>query len=432
MYSKISMIAVGVSKLRRDDMTAHGLLMVTFGGLAALFNYLFMLTMSIFLPGEQYGILLSLLSILTIITVFTQAITLATARFASKLKDQSNRRTIRYIWLMSFKKTMFISLGMCFVIAALSPFILGFLHVNNVFYLVVLFLAIFLIAVSSVNLGILQGLQRFLPMGFLQALQGFLRLGVALILVYLGLGVAGGVSAIPISFAVIVIISFLVIRKLGRTEGKEQEASFPGFGNYLWFSFVAIFSLTVLTNIDVVLARHYLDPGVAGNYAAISVLGKIVFFAPIGVSTAMFPKTAGFKSNADSRRVFFKAMFQAVLIAAAILLIYGLFPNLVSGLLFDSGNKYPSASSHVFMYGIAMALLAISFLLVNYLLSISKTKFVYFLIGVMSLQLILIALFHSDISQMVNIMLICGICTLGLLIPFCVVALRPAKSKSNS
>ena len=43
-----------------------------------------------------------------------------------------------------------------------------------------------------------------------------------------------------------------------------------------------VFSLglfAILTQMDVILVKHYLPPEMAGNYAAVFTLGKIIFFS---------------------------------------------------------------------------------------------------------------------------------------------------------
>ena len=65
-----------------------------------------------------------------------------------------------------------------------------------------------------------------------------------------------------------------------------------------------------------------------------------------------------------------------------------------------------------------MGLFAVSFLLLNYLLSLNQTKIAYFFLGAMPLELVLIAFFHSGIAQIVNMMLISGAFCLTLTLLF--------------
>lgn len=78
-------------------MTKHSLIMVTFSILAGFFNYLYQLSMGILLTAEQYGILLSLTSFLVIILVFSQSITIAIAKFTSKLKAEGRMGGVNYL-----------------------------------------------------------------------------------------------------------------------------------------------------------------------------------------------------------------------------------------------------------------------------------------------------------------------------------------------
>ena len=246
-------------------------------------------------------------------------------------------------------------------------------------------------------------------------LLSFLTVAVGALLVYLGFGVEGGLAAFPLAYVVVLLLSFFFLRNLSRA-GNERVA-ITGLGSYTGLTLLAILAITMLTNVDVVLAKHYLSTTDAGNYSAISVLGRVALYAPLGVATAMFPKTSElFERGGDYRRVFLKAMLIALLIAGGVVLVYGLFPQFITQFLF--GNKYPLATPYLLTYGLAMALFALSFVTMRYFLSINQTKVAYSLLGAMLLQLALIALFHSSIAQLVNIMLICSIVCIISMLPF--------------
>ena len=390
-------------------------MMVTFGILGGFSNYLYQLSMGILLSPEQYGILFSLTSLLVIMLVFSQTITIAIAKFTSKLKAEGRLGGINYLWHLSLKRILLIGIAAFALLVALSPLISQFLNINNLLYPFILFSAMLVVLVLSVNWGAMQGLQRFLPLGSSQALASFLKVVLGALLVYLGLGIYGGLAAIPISFAVVLPLTFFLLRNLSRS-GNERVPVI-GLHSYAGLALIAIFSITMLTNVDVILARHYLSATDAGNYSAISVLGRIAFYAPIGVAAAMFPKTSAlFESGGDYRGLFLEAMLLTVFIAGSVVLVYGLFPQPVTQFLF--GGKYPLVAPDLFTYGLAMALFALSFVFMNYFLSLNQTKVAYSLLGVMLLQLILIALFHSSIVQLVNIMLICSILSIVSLLPF--------------
>lgn len=80
-----------------------------------------------------------------------------------------------------------------------------------------------------------------------------------------------------------------------------------------------LLGLFLLANVDVLLARHYLDRAAAGRYALGAVVAKIAFWAPQFVVTVVFPRLVG---AADPRR----------LVGGSALLIAG-FGGLLAGVL---------------------------------------------------------------------------------------------------
>lgn len=409
MLSKLTLLK---DRVIADDVTRDSAIMTAFTLLAGLFNYLYQLSMGILLPAEQYGILFSLTSLLLIIMVFSQTITIALAKFSSTFKAEGRLGGVNYLWRFSLKRTFLIGIVTFALLAGLSPLISRFLNIDNLFYPVILFSAMLGVLPLSVNSGVLQGLQRFLPLGSSQVLLGFLKVALGALLVYLGLGIYGGLSAIPLSYVMVLLFTLFFLRDLPRVGNERVEVA--GFRSYTGLVMLAIFSLTMLTNVDVVLAKHYLSATDAANYSTISVLGRIAFYAPAGIAVAMFPKTSELFDSEGNRRIFLRALLLTLLITSGVLLVYALFSQFIVQFLF--GSKYPLVAPYVFTYGVAMALFAFALLMMRYLLSINRTKVAYSLLGVVLAQLVLIGFFHSGITQLVNIMFISSIlCIISML-----------------
>lgn len=398
-----------------DDTTKHSLIMVTFMILGNIFNYLYQLSMAVFLSAEQYGTLFSMTSIFVILLVFSQTIVTSMAKFISKLKAEGKFDNVSSLWRLSLRRISLISIVIFIALAALSPFFSRFLNINNPLFLIIIFSSLPPMLVVSVNWGAMQGLQRFLQFGSSQALRFFLNLGIGVILVYLGFGIHGGLAAIPISFLILLPLSFLFLRNFSKS-GNEQVVHI-GLNSYPGFALLAIFSITVLTNVDVIFAKSYMNAIDAGNYSAISVLGRIVLYAPMGVSLAIFPKTSElFEQNSDYNKLFIKGVLLTSLIVFSVLLLYGILPEFISR--FFLGSKHPDIENYLFPYGVAMGLFSFSFLFMRYLLASNETKVAYPLLVVMTIQITLIVLFHSSIAQLVNIMLVCGGLSIVSLVPF--------------
>ena len=164
---------------------------------------------------------------------------------------------------------------------------------------------------------------------------------------------------------------------------------------------------------DVFLAKHFLSPDEAGNYATISLLGKIVFFVPGGIAMAMFPKTSErFESGVSHRPVMIKATLLTLFLAGSVVAVYALTGDYIINLLFN--DKYPLVEPYLVRYSLAMLFLTLSNVFMSYFLSLNQTKVAWAVLASMMVQLILIAIFNSSIAQIVNAVLISAITCLVL------------------
>jgi O-antigen/teichoic acid export membrane protein len=411
MLNKLTLIK---DKVMADDMNRHGTMMVAFGLIGAFFSYMYQLAMGWLLTPEDYGIVISLLALLVIVSVLGSTIETTVTKFVSKESVVKLGRA-NYLWKYFLKRTFLLGLAMFVVLALLSPLISRFLNIGNNWYPIILFLSLVLTFAVCANQGTLRGLQRFLPLGISGTLMAFSRLVIAVGLVYLGFKVSGAL----LSFALAAVIAFLVstyfLRDLATVGNEKVKVS--GVHSYTGLAFLALLAFVVLTNVDVILAKQYLSAVDAGNYSAISVMGKLAFFIPGGIAIAMFPKTSQlFESGGVHSAVLRKAMLFTLLLAGGMVIIYWLFPQFVVNILFL--GKYPAAIPYLFKYGLAMAFFAVSSLLMFYFLSLNLTRVAYPFIAAVLLQLCLIILFHSSIGQIVNIMLICGASSLVLILLF--------------
>ncbi len=409
------MIAIPNYSLSDEKLTRHSLIMVALGVAGGSLNYLYQFFMGLLLNTEQYGVLFSLTSLMTIVIVFSQGLTITVAKFISKLKAEGRRGAIHYLWQRSLLRATAISVLAFALLAASSPLIIQFLNIDRVFYLIVLLCTILFVFALSVNWGIMQGLQQFVCLGITQVLLELLKAGLGVVLVLIGWGIYGGLAAFPIAFSATLIVSFFFLR--GLSNEKREHVAAGNVPVYIFFTLLSIISMTLLTNVDVILAKHYLTATEAGNYSAISLLGRVTYYAPVGIAVAMFPKTSAlFESRGHYVHLFIRSVVFLMVITGGIVLIYALVPEFVTTVLFR--DKYLLVAPHLFTYGLAMALFACCFLLVIFLLSVNQLKVAYPLLGAVIIQIVLLNLFHGSIGQLVNVMLVCGIISVAILLPF--------------
>ncbi len=394
-------------------MARHSLLMIAVGLAAGLSGYLYQLSMGILLTPADYGTLLSLTSLLLVVSVFGDTITLTVARQTSRLKSQGRMGAVNHVRRRFLKWTAVVGLVAFGIAAALSPLVARFLNSDDNVHPILLFSSLAFVLPLSSDWGVMQGLQAFVPLAVARVLWALARPALAVLLVYLGLGLSGGLAAIPLSYAVASLITALALRKLSHA-GQEKTGT-EGTGSYAGYTVVALLSITMLANIDVVAAKHYLSADEAGSYSAISVLGRICFYAPMGIALALFPKAAGsLESQGSHRALFQKGALLAVLIIVPLCLAYAAFPGTIVHYLFS--DKYSAVAPNVFMYGLGMSFLALAYLTMTYFLSIGRTGVAYALVVAIALQIGLIAMFHASIEDVVRDLVISGAACLALVL----------------
>ena len=159
--------------------------------------------------------------------------------------------------------------------------------------------------------GVLQGRRRFIALGWLLVLVQAAKLVGGVFAAATGTGIDGALAGATVVTAVVVAVAcadalpapsrshltaglrnILRPRRIIRLHRVGRE------GGVLARDAVAMLGVLLLSNLDLVLARHYLPSHEAGLYAAGNLVTKVAFWGPSFISTIAYPRLA----NADERR----------------------------------------------------------------------------------------------------------------------------------
>ena len=237
-------------------------------------NYLYHLVMGRLLGPVGYGILASLYSILYIVSIIPSSASVSIVKFISSAKDGELYSVYESIRKLIFKLAVVLSLLMLII----SPFITRFLHIESIVLVVLVTPILFFSLITLVNQSTSQGLLKFsgfvMP-GLISSLSKLL-IGVGLILI--GWSIFGAMFAIVIGAVFAYLYSFSYIKKIIK-QTKVKTIDLKPFFKYSGPVLLQSLAFTSIFTVDVILAKHFLDPFSAGIYAALSTLGKIIFFA---------------------------------------------------------------------------------------------------------------------------------------------------------
>ncbi len=248
----------------------------------------------------------------------------------------------------------------------------------------------------SLQRGVLQGLQAFAPIGVSIVGEAVGRLGIGVALALLAGGVTGVFLASPLTFlATSAFLAVVLHRRLGGV-APVAPARTPTLRSLMangWVPIVSLALLALLQNVDVIVARHELGEDRAGSYAVAAVAAKVVVWVAIGVGLQLLPQaTARAAAGEDPRPVLFRALGVLFCVAAPSLLLFALVPEFILRTAF--GPDTVDAAPALLLLGLAMTLLAVAYLTVQYMLALGSSAFLWVLGAVAAIEVPL--LFSGD------------------------------------
>jgi len=342
------------------------------------------------LPIEQYGILVTLYAIIYILAVFTESIQLVITKYTTEKKDGEVKNLIK----KSSGKSLKISfiLFIVYLIISIPLSIILKIAYPLVALTGVIIFSSFLLPITR---GVLQGQKRFGTLGFNTISEAVIKLSSAIFLVLIGWMVYGAVVATLLGTYFSLLISFVSLKKIFKS--KEIETKNTGIYAYSAPVFVAIIAVIVFYSIDVILAKIFFSPEIAGYYAISSMIAKVIFFGTQPISKAMFPIASESKDGKKTKRVFkYAVLLLCLLILIGLLVVYFM-PELLIKIF--SGRSIPQITSILILPALATGILSLTNLNIFYKLSQGKVKGCFYLPIFVVIEIVLMSLFSYSLAS---------------------------------
>ena len=358
-------------------------------------NFLFHFFMGRMLGPADYGVLAALMSIVYIYNIPIEAIQTIIAKYTSKFNVKNEKGKMHYLISKSLKKGINAALIIFVISSIFGIFLAEFLNIN--FWLIFI-TNIFLFSsfINPVVKGVLQGRKKFGSFGFNLIFEGVLKLMFSILLVAIGLKVFGAIIGVLLGMFLGILLSIYFNRDIIKT--KQEQTSFDGIYGKSMPYFMAMIVIYIALSMDIILAKRFFSPEIAGQYAVLSMLGKIVFFGTMAIAKTMFPITSERNErNEDCSKVFKKAIFIMTGLCLCSIIAYSLFPKLIVGILY--GSLYTSISPYLVYSAIALTFLSLTHLTLLYGLSTKGLRNSHLLIAFIILEISLLYMFHNNILE---------------------------------
>jgi O-antigen/teichoic acid export membrane protein len=373
-------------------------------------NYFFTFIVGRLLSPHEFAEITALFSLFLIVSVPSQTIATTAAKTIGELYGrQKFDRAKDFINLLS-KLTLRLSLIVILGFYIISPWLSQYLHIQLKILLIFGLILPFSL-MSAVYQGSLQGLHRFFHYSIFNSLQPFIKLGLSLLLISIGWSVPGVLVALIMGTVMSVIYGEWHIRQNLLVAATSATAKKSYLSRYVLPAYArtilyATLLLALLSNGDVILAKHYLPAFQAGQYAALSVLGKIILYGVPGFSAVLLPMVAATETHESQkrRRMLYITLLPVVLVATLIIIGFALWPDAIVRVVI--GPKYLEIVPYLAWFGLAMLLNALAILFINYLVAIHNSNLIIPLIIAVMIEFSLIFVFHNSLHDFTVIVLL--------------------------
>ncbi|QQR77298.1 MAG: glycosyltransferase [Candidatus Moraniibacteriota bacterium] len=386
--------------------SAEGLFVIaTF--LSNVLNFAFNAFLGRMLSFETLGMIALLNTLWYLALVFISPFSTTINREVSYLSARNGEKEALVFWASIMRigliASVFVTALWLFAVPALSRFF----HVGDVLLLFSFapLLAGGLLAFG--NFGYLQGALRFRAAAILSLVEAGSKLIIALGFVFSGLHEYVYLS-IPVSVILAAFSSFFLIPGAGKSLlNAPQSRTFP-----LEFFSAAILvtvSTAMFTTVDVLLAKHFMSERGAGEYALLSLVGKVIFF--LGTMPNMFMVTFVGRNRGlgkGTKNIFWIIYGLSACVVAGSVVLLGFFDGALSMFLF--GGKVSAVLQFLPMYTIAIAFFTLSTIIVTYHLARKQYIFVFAALLMSGAEAIGIILFHSSLDHIVDSVFLSSLC----------------------
>jgi len=380
-------------------------------GMVTLFNFGFNVAVARMLGPAGFGHAAAAVTLLMLVSAITLSFQLVCAKFVARSTDVSARAAV-YHSLLRQSWMVGLVLGSALMLA--SAQVAEYLNLPSLWEVVLLALGIAFYIPLGTKRGGLQGSCAFRRLSWNFVLEAVVKLLAALVFINLGYGVNGAVAAISVSVVLAYALPAVPAELKSRPMDKTRASSREGMQAIVFF-----IGQVVINNIDVLLVKHFFQPDVAGLYAAVALVGRVVYFASWSVVSAMFPVSAGTKQPEENQAIIALPLLFVLVLSVVFVITLGIVPDFVLRTVFGSQFKVGSIGSLLSLYAAATGVYALSVVLMTYEMSrrIANTGWIQL---VFSGAIVTgVYLFHDDLRQVILVQLVLMIAMLMLVsLPF--------------
>ncbi|HSY00908.1 MAG TPA: hypothetical protein VK819_02080 [Acidobacteriaceae bacterium] len=417
------------SKTLQARMVAGSVVLLSGSTLAAVLNLAYNVAVARFLGPNGFGHATVVYTLLTLISAATLAFQIIAAKVVAQ---QSTPEGKSAVYRALHRDSWACGIVIALLLVVFEHQLTNYLNLPNPWLIVLLAVGAAFYVPLGTRRGYSQGEFGFRSLATNLVLEGAVRLGGSLLAVLLGTGVTGVIAANALAMAV---SWFVLAPKL--TGNIPNPIRLSGAFRELSQAMVFFAGQVLINNYSIVQVKHYFLPTDAGLYAAVAMVGRVIFMLSSAVVNSMFPLVAG--TSAEERK-------NHSVLATSLLLVFGIGSIVALGLrvmpahvwtLFF-GSKFvltgPYSLSHLFaLFAFTTVIYSLSVVLITYEMSYKIANTSWVQLAFSGVLIAAIVRYHNSLHQVIAVQFILMLLLLVMVgVPFMRAAVRNAGTLSSA
>jgi hypothetical protein len=241
-------------------------------------------------------------------------------------------------------------------------------------------------------------------------IEGACRLVGSVVLIKLGYGADGVIAANAMAMAVAYLAS------MPRLTGKAPNPLHSGYAvREIGHAMVFFAGQVLINNCDIVLVKHFFEPKEAGVYAAVAMVGRVIFSFSQAVVNSMFPLVAGTREEErKDLKVIATSLLLVVGTGSVLAIALGLMPPSIWARFFGSGFQIAgpyNVSYLLAMYALTTIIYCLSVVIITFEMSYKIANTSWVQLAFSGVVIVAICFFHGSLHEviMVQLILMCAL-----------------------
>src|SRR5580704_5563670 len=411
------------TEILRGHVVRGSAILLLSTGLVAATNLLYNILIARMLGASGFGHASALYTLLMLVAAIPLSFQIVTSKFIARNSEPMVRAQI---YASMVRRAWQVGLGIAILLAAGSAYLKSYFNLPAQHDLVLLAIAAGVYMPLGVRRGRMQGCYDFRGLAISVVVEVAVKFAGALIFLHFGMEVTGVMTAVLLS----IVAAYIAGGPGAQGRAKPGLIKIAPFGEGMQ-AVLYFIGQVILGNLDILLVKHFFPPAQAGIYAAVALVGRVVFMLSWSVVSSMFPVSASHTHPNQGRSVLYTGLLLVGAVTSVFIAAVALAPQAVWTMLLGKPFLLDAASFSRLLteYAVMTGIYCIAVAIMMYEISRRISTAAWVQLGASILLTASIWSYHDSLTQVI---LVQGFVMCGLLVVVAVPLFRDQDESRSS